>query len=235
MAQENANRPHPLPLSRLQARGDESGRCSRNGPDPSDTHPMDALSRMCFIKNTITDSRISVGDYTYYDDPIDSEDFERNVLYHDLDDKLIIGRFCAIAQGVKFLMSGANHCMAGFSSYPFAMLGKGWEHAVPTDPLPKIRDTVVGNDVWIGYRATIMPGVTIGDGAIIAAEAIVTRDVPAYAIVGGNPAELIRLRFAPEIIAELLDIAWWHWDIAKITRNLPLIVSADIKALKRAS
>lgn len=205
------------------------------GADPNEKHPMPGFPQICFIRNTVSNPQIEIGEYTYYDDPEDSENFERNVLYHFpfVGDRLIIGKFCAIARGVKFIMNGANHNLAGFSTYPFAIFGNGWEAAQNSlDQAPYKGDTVIGHDVWIGYESTIMPGVTVGNGAIIAAKSVVVKDVPAYAIVGGNPARLIRLRFPPDVIAALLDIAWWHWDSAKITRNLEKILGADLEALK---
>jgi virginiamycin A acetyltransferase len=130
-------------------------------------------------------------------------------------------------------MNGANHKMSGFSTFPFEIFGRGWEYIAPQpDEYPFKGDTEIANDVWIGYEAIIMPGVKIGDGAIIAAKSAVTKDVPPYTIVGGNPAKIIRLRFSDEIIEVLLEIAWWNWDLEKITRNLAKIVSADIEALK---
>ncbi len=204
-------------------------------PDPKNPHPMQGFPQVCFIKNTVSNPNIIIGDYTYYDDLEDSENFERNVLYHYpfIGDKLIIGKFCALATGVKFIMNGANHQMSGFSTYPFSIFGSDWERVTPKpDKLPFKGDTVIGNDVWIGYEATIMPGVKIGDGAIIAAKSVVVKDVAPYTIVGGNPASLVRQRFSDEIIKTLLEIAWWDWDIEKITRNLEKIVGADVEALK---
>ena len=198
---------------------------------------MAGFPRVCFIRNTTKNPNIVVGDYTYYDDPEHSEDFERNVLYHYpfIGDKLIIGKFCALAEGVRFIMNGANHKLSGFSTYPFSIFGNGWEQVMPKpEELPYKGDTVVGNDVWIGYRALILPGVRIGDGAIVAAGAVVTRDVPPYTVVGGNPASPIRPRFPEETVRALLDIAWWNWDADKITRNLTAIVSADLDALRGA-
>ena len=195
---------------------------------------MEGFPQICFIQNTVTNPNISIGDYTYYDDLEDSENFERNVLYHFpfIGDKLIIGKFCAIAQGAKFIMNGANHKLNGFSTYPFYIFGNGWETVAPqANELPFKGDTVVGNDVWIGYEATIMPGVTIGDGAIIAAKSVVVSDVERYTIVGGNPAKCIRQRFDQAVVQSLIDIAWWNWDINKITRNLTIITNADIEAL----
>ena len=206
------------------------------GANPTDKHPMAGFSQICFIKNTVSNPNILIGDYTYYDDPEDSENFERNVLYHFhfVGDKLIIGKFCAIARGVRFIMNGANHALGGFSSYPFYIFGNGWESATPpAESFPHKGDTIIGNDVWIGYEATIMPGITIGDGAIIAAKSVVTKDVAPYTIVGGNPAITIRQRFDNKVVRSLQEIAWWHWDIQKITRNLDKITAADIEALKK--
>lgn len=207
------------------------------GPDPRTTHPMDGFPQVCYINNTITNENIIVGDYTYYDDPEDSEGFERNVLYHFpfIGDKLIIGKFCAIARGAKFIMNGANHKLSGISTYPFQIFGHGWEKVTPSEgELPFKGNTVIGNDVWIGYEALIMPGVKIGDGAIISSHSVVVSDVPAYTIVGGNPARAIKQRFAPDAIAKLQSLAWWDWPIGKITQHLALIVSGDIDALEHA-
>ena len=204
------------------------------GADPKDKHPMKGFPQVCFISNTVTNPNIIIGDYTYYDDPEDSEDFERNVLYHFpfTGDRLMIGKFCALARGLKFIMNGANHKLDGFSTYPFFGFKNGWERVLPQpEEFPYKGDTVIGNDVWIGYEAVIMPGVTIGDGAIVAAKSVVVKDVQPYTIVGGNPAKLIRQRFEPEVIEVLLMVAWWNWDIEKITRNLEAIVSADLDAL----
>ena len=205
------------------------------GPDPTEKHPMKGFPQVCYIKNTVSNPNIVIGDYTYYDDPEDSENFERNVLYlfPFTGDRLIIGKFCALARGVKFIMNGANHKMSGFSTYPFEIFGNGWEAVMPEpDEYPNKGDTVVGNDVWIGYEALVMPGVQIGDGAIVAAKSVVVQSVPPYAIVGGNPARVIRQRFSDEVIQALLEIAWWNWDIETITRHLKQIVSADVDALR---
>jgi virginiamycin A acetyltransferase len=205
------------------------------GADPTEKHPMKGFPQICFIRNTVSNPNITIGDYTYYDDPEDSENFERNVLYHFpfIGDRLIIGKFCALARGIKFIMNGANHKLDGFSTYPFYIFGNGWETATPEPgDLPYKGDTVIGNDVWIGYEAVLMPGVTVGDGAIVAAKSVVVSDVPPYAIVGGNPARLIRQRFGNDLVEALLAIAWWDWDIGKITRNLDKIVAADIEALR---
>ncbi len=209
-----------------------------NGPKPEDREPMKGFPQVGYLKNFITSDNIIVGDYTYYDDPEGPERFESNVLYHFpfIGDKLIIGRFCAIARNVQFIMNGANHKMSGFSTYPFQIFGKGWEKVMPGDgDLPYKGDTEIGNDVWIGYEATLMPGVKVGDGAIIASMSVVTTDVPAYAVVGGNPARLIKYRFDENTIAELQRIAWWNWDAGKLTEHLEAIVGCDLEALRSAA
>jgi len=206
-----------------------------NGPNPRTKHPMAGFPQVCFIKNTVTNPNIVIGDYTYYDDPEDSEHFERQVLYHYpfIGDRLVIGKFCALARGVKFIMNGANHKISGLSTYPFSIFGNGWEKVLPQPgELPYKGDTIIGNDVWIGYDSLIMPGVKIGNGAIISSRSVVVSDVAPYTVVGGNPARLIRQRFAAETIAELESMAWWDWPIEKITRHLPVIVAGDIEALK---
>lgn len=204
-------------------------------PDPNMVHPMAGFPQVCYIKNTVTNPNIIIGDYTYYDDPVDSENFERNVLYHFpfVGDKLVIGKFCALSRGIRFIMNGANHKISGFSTYPFEIFGKDWQRVPPQrNEYPYKGDTVIGNDVWIGYEAIIMPGITIGDGAIVAAQSVVTKNVSPYTIVGGNPAEVIRQRFSDTVIQALLEIAWWNWDMEKITVNLEKIVGADITALR---
>ncbi len=206
-----------------------------HGPDPADKHPMAGFPQVCFIKSTVTNPNIVVGDYTYYDDPEDSEGFERNVLYHFpfIGDRLVIGKFCAIGRGARFIMNGANHKLSGISTYPFYIFGKGWEHCAPQpEELPFKGDTIIGNDVWIGYEALIMPGVKIGNGAIVASRAVVASDVPPYTIVGGNPARPVKQRFDPDSVAVLEALAWWDWPVEAITRHLDLIVSGDIAALR---
>lgn len=205
-----------------------------HGPNPNEKYPMAGFPQVGFLKNFISSANIIVGDYTYYDDPDGPENFEANVLYHFpfIGDKLIIGRFCAIAKGVEFIMNGANHNMAGISTYPFYIFGQGWEKSMPeAGELPYKGDTIVGNDVWLGYESTIMPGISIGDGAIIASKSVVTSDVPPYSIVGGNPAKVIKYRFDDATIQRLLSVAWWDWSAEKITENIAVIVSHDIDAL----
>ncbi len=204
-------------------------------PNPKTTFPLPGYNRLCFLKNIIKNPNIIVGDYTYYDDFEDVHNFEQNVKYHFdfVGDKLIIGKFCMIASGVTFIMNGANHLSKSISAYPFAIFGEGWAHAMEGKEYPKKKDTVIGNDVWIGHKATIMPGVTIGDGAIIATNATVTKDVAPYAIVGGNPAHEIKKRFNDEEIASLLEIAWWDWDYEKITEHVQTLTSGDIAAIQK--
>ena len=204
-----------------------------HGPDPKTRHPIQGVLRTGFLNNFITRPNIEVGDYSYYDDPNGPEQFEKNVLYHFdfIGDRLIIGRFCSIAAETRFIMNGGNHATDWLTTFPFPVFGQGWEVAMP-DAWPHRGDTVVGHDVWIGYGATIMPGVRIGNGAIIAAASVVTRDVPDFAIVGGNPAGLIRYRFDEDTRESLTRIAWWDWDAEKITRNVQAICSGDLSALR---
>lgn len=205
------------------------------GPDPNAVYPNEALKRICFIKNVVTRPNILVGDYTYYDDPDGAEKFEEHVTHHYdfIGDKLIIGKFCAIAKGVEFVMNGANHRMNSVTTYPFNIMGNGWEKATPNlHDLPYKGDTVIGNDVWIGQNATFLPGVQVGDGAIIAANSVVARDVPAYHIAGGNPARVIRKRFEDELIEYLLQLKWWDWSAEKIFKNLEILCSGDLQKVK---
>lgn len=208
------------------------------GPNPNNKEPMTGYPQVGYLKNFIKSENIIVGDYTYYDDPDGPENFERNVLYHFpfIGDKLIIGKFCAIAKDVKFIMNGANHKASGFSTYPFYIFGNGWEKVMPKEgDLPFKGDTEIGNDVWIGYDSTIMPGVKVGNGAIIASKSVVTKDVPAYSVWGGNPATHIKYRFEQSTIDELLRLEWWNWSPIKITANLDTIMSCDLLALHKTN
>lgn len=205
------------------------------GPDPNAVHPNVAVPSVCFIKNVVTRKNISIGDYTYYDDPDGAEDFEAHVTHHYefLGDRLVIGKFCAIARGITFIMNGANHRMNSVTTYPFNIMGHGWEKCTPTlEDLPFKGDTVVGNDVWIGQDVTVMPGVHIGDGAIIAAESVVTRDIPPYHVAGGNPCRVIRKRFDDALIDYLLALKWWDWDAEKIFCNLEALCSGDLEQIR---
>lgn len=206
-----------------------------NGPNPTEKYPMKPYDKMVFLKNFITLPNITVGDYTYFDDSLNGpENFEKNnVLYNNDPErvKLIIGKFCAIAAETKFMMTG-DHKLDGISTYPFPIFQNGWEHAFPMVDFPVRGDIVVGNDVWFGYDSLIRSGVKIGDGAVIATRSFVVKDVPAFSIVGGNPAKVIKMRFDDKTIERLLDIAWWDWNIEKITKNLPLICSGDVDKLE---
>lgn len=205
------------------------------GPDPATAFPLKHHDKLCFLKNIIKSPNISIGDYTYYDDFKSVDNFRKNIRYHFdfVGDKLIIGKFCMIASDVQFIMNGANHLTNTISSYPFAIFGQGWQNAMEGKAYPGKGDTRIGNDVWIGYRAAIMPGVNIGDGAIIGAYAVVTKDVAPYSVIGGNPAQEIRKRFSQQDIERLLKIRWWDWPIEKISRNVQLLTSSNIDALEQ--
>ena len=211
-----------------------------NGPDPLNPHPMAGQPRVGFLKALVDHPQIEIGDYTYYDDPCGPEHFVARCvghLYPFIGDRLVIGRFCALACGVRFVMNGANHAMNGATTYPFNIFGQGWEEGFdPASTAAGIKgDTVVGHDVWIGENAVIMPGVSIADGAIVAAQSVVTRDVGAYEIVGGNPARTIRRRFDQPTVERLLKIAWWHWPAETITRHLSALRRCDLTTLEEAA
>lgn len=196
-------------------------------PNPNTPFPLPNYEKLCFLKNCITNPNIIVGDYTYYDDFDDVSNFNKNVKYHFdfIGDKLVIGKFCMIASGASFIMNGGNHLTEATSAYPFAIFGGAWQDAMQGKTYPTKGDTIIGNDVWIGHDATIMPGVHIGDGAIIATKSVVTKDVAPYTIVGGNPAKPIKKRFSEPVIEKLLKLQWWHWDIEKITENIQKLTS----------
>ncbi|MGI4776152.1 MAG: CatB-related O-acetyltransferase [Janthinobacterium lividum] len=200
-------------------------------PDPNVIYPIEGITRTCFLKNIISNPRIIIGNYTYYDDPQDIYNFEKNVLYlfDFLQDKLIIGKFCQIACGVSFIMNGSNHALEGISTYPFKIFGKSWNSASLN--VTYKGNITVGNDVWIGNSAVIMPGVKIGHGVIVGANSLVTKNIEPYMIVGGNPATIIRRRFDNEIIEFLLKLSWWNWSIKKITENIHHITNGNLGAL----
>ncbi|MBN9668898.1 CatB-related O-acetyltransferase [Roseibium aggregatum] len=210
-----------------------------HGPSPDTLHPFNGEPHTVFLKNVITRPNIEVGDYTYYNDLDDPSQFEaRNVRYQfePVGDRLRIGRFCALAQGTTFIMNGANHALTGFSTYPFHIFGNGWEEGFePGTIFDHLRgDTVVGHDVWFGTNSTVLPGVTVCSGAIVGAHAVVASDVPPFAVVVGNPARVVRLRFDETTIERLLEIAWWDWPADRIARHLSAIRGADLDALEKA-
>lgn len=203
-----------------------------NIPNPNAIFPNE-YKTSCFIKNVITAPNIFVGDYTYYDDSDNPTEFEkRNVLfnYPEFGDKLIIGKFCAIASGTKFIMGSANHRISSVTTYPFHVFGGAWSERTPShlSQLPLKGDIVIGNDVWIGRESVIMPGVTIGDGAIVAAYSVVTKDVPPYGVVAGNPATLVKRRFDDELIKLLLRLKWWDFEAKDLVEILPLLCSPNL-------
>lgn len=203
-------------------------------PDPALRHPLPGHDRVGFLAPVAAGRpNVSVGDWTYADDPAGLDDFfERRVLYHFdfIGDRLEIGRFCAIAEGARFVMNGGSHAADGFSTYPFEIFG------LETPPNPAApRDTVIGHDVWIGREAMILPGVTVGSGAIIGAGAVAARDVRPYAVIVGNPAREARRRFDDATIAALLDLAWWDWPADRIAAASRAIRGGDLAALRRAA
>lgn len=205
------------------------------GPDPSRLHPVPTQPSIVYLKGLVTNPQIEVGDYTYYhsfDDPLG---FERNVLYAFpfVGDRLVIGRYCSIASGATFLLNGGNHLTDTVSSYPFAIFGEGWEGAMP-ERWPNRGDIRVGHDVWIGFGATLMPGVSVGPGAVIAARSVVASDVPPYAIVAGNPARVVRHRHGPDEIARLMALAWWDWPAERVARHVRTIATGSVEALEAA-
>lgn len=201
--------------------------------DPNTLHPMPGQASMAYLKPVVKDHpKISAGDFTYIHSFKDPARFEDQVLYafDFIDDQLEIGKFCSIAHGARFVLNGGNHFADRLSSYPFPVFGC-WGDADPGS-WPNKGGITVGHDVWIGWDATIMPGVTIGHGAIIAAKAVVTSDVAPYAIVGGNPAREIRKRLPDPVIARLLELAWWDWPVDQIREASDALMKADIEALE---
>lgn len=203
-------------------------------------YPRPNDPQIVYLKDVVTSPNIQVGDYTIYNDFVrDPREFEKNnVLYHYPvnGDRLIIGRFCSIACGARFLFTSGNHALKSLSTYTFPIFFDEWGLDAKNirDAWDNKGDTVIGNDVWIGYEAIIMPGVKIGDGAIVGTRAVVTGDVPPYTIVGGVPARPIRKRFDDETIRRLEALRWWDWDEEKLRRNLSAIQSGDLAALERA-
>ena len=205
------------------------------GPNPNEIFPNPKIPSLCFIKNVVKNPNIIVGEYTYYDDINGAENFESHVTHHYdfIGDKLIIGKFCAIAKGIEFIMNGANHRINSITTYPFNIMGNGWEKSAPYLSELKLKgDTIVGNDVWIGQNVTVLPAVHIGDGAIIGANSVVAKDIPPYSVAVGNPCEVKRKRFDEDLIEYLLKIKWWDWDAEKIFKNMEALCSGDLSKIK---
>ena len=205
-------------------------------PNPDVVFPNE-YKTSCFLKNVITAPNISVGDYTYYDDASDPTQFEeKNVLfnYPEFGDRLIIGKFCQIASGTTFIMGAANHRLCSATTYPFNVFGGRWaEQTRPhLNELPHKGDTVVGNDVWFGRECVVMPGVKIGDGAIVAAYSVVVKDIAPYTVYGGNPARFIKDRFDEELKALLLRFRWWDLAPDALADFLPMLCTPDLDKLK---
>lgn len=206
--------------------------------DSKKLYPRTGDKQTIYLKNAITDPSIQVGDYTMYNDFVnDPTGFEKNnVLYHYPinHDRLIIGRFCSIGCGAKFLFNSANHTVSSLSTYPFPLFFEEWELEKKnvTDSWDNKGDIIIGNDVWIGYEAVIMAGVTIGDGAIIGARAVMTKDVSPYTIVGGIPAKSIRKRYSEETIDLLTELKWWDWPEERIAKNIKAIQNGRLDQLK---
>ena len=201
-------------------------------------YPRTGDRQTVYLKNVVANPNITVGDYTMYNDFRDDPTLfeQNNVLYHYPvnHDRLIIGKFCSIACGVRFLFNSANHTLTSLSTYPFHLFYEEWglDRKDVTRSWDNKGDIVIGNDVWIGYEAVVLAGVTIGDGAVIGARAVVTEDVAPYTIVGGVPARPIRRRFPEETVSALLRLRWWDWPKDRIAQNLPAIQSGSVAALQ---
>ena len=201
-------------------------------------YPRTGDRETVYLKNVVENSNIEIGDYTIYNDFIhDPREFQKNnVLYHYPinKDRLIIGKFCSIACGAKFLFNSANHKMTSLSTYTFPLFFEEWglKKENVAQAWDQKGDIMIGNDVWIGYEAVILSGVTIGDGAVIGCRAVVTKDIPPYTIVGGVPAKPIRKRFDEETIKELQKIKWWDWPEEKITEKIQAIQAGDLEGLR---
>src|SRR5215208_7135079 len=204
-------------------------------PDPTVLYPVVGQQRVVFLRPLVRSANVEIGEYTYYDSYGDPLAFEHDaVLYGFGPERLLIGRFCAIASGVRFLMPGANHADLGPSTFPFGVFGPPWETTMDiVMSAPSRGDTVVGHDVWLGYSALVLPGVTIGHGAVVAAASVVARDVPPYAVVAGNPARVVRSRFSEKDVERLLRAAWWTWPVELVTENARTIMGGTPAQLER--
>ncbi|MCL2110492.1 CatB-related O-acetyltransferase [Microgenomates group bacterium] len=201
-------------------------------PNPNTIHPVPNIDHVVNVRPTITNKNIIVGDFTYFSD----KDFEKQVVHHYdfYDDKLIIGKFCQIASGVKFVMNGANHQMGCVSTFPFYIF-EGWGEKVPSlDKMPLKGDIIIGNDVWMGENATILAGVKVGDGAIIGMNSVVGSDIEPYTIVVGNPAKPTKKRFDDELIEILLELKWWDKPIEEIKALIPLLHNNNLDEVKQS-
>ena len=206
-------------------------------PDHTRVYPRTGDTQTVYLKNVVDDSAIHIGEFTIYNDFVhDPRDFQKNnVLYHYPinSDHLYIGKFCSIACGVRFLFNSANHTLHSLSNYTFPIFYEAWAHDMsPAEAWNNKGDIIIGNDVWIGYEAVILAGVTVGDGAVLGARAVVTRDVPPYTIVGGIPARAIRRRVSDETAETLLRLRWWDWPPEKIAAGLLFIQHGDLEELR---
>ena len=208
--------------------------------DPSSLRPVvlpngESWPHTVFLKNFVSNPNIEIGDYTYYDcfESDGCEDYIKQIApytFQGCPEKLIIGKFVQVARGTKFITSSANHQMDGISAYPFAVFGKKWSGLYEAN-FPNKGDTIIGNDVWFGFESLVMPAVKIGDGAIIGSRSVVTKDVPPYSVVAGNPARIVKKRFGDKDIKKLLEISWWDWPYEVIEDNMRAIVDSDVDAL----
>jgi virginiamycin A acetyltransferase len=214
-------------------------------PDPDVLYPIPDHTGTVFLRPLLKahappagTGPTEVGAYSYYsdfDDP--TRFFSRNVRYHFpfSDERLVVGRYCALAHGASLIMASANHVLDGLSTYPFPIMGGAWAEALPLAemPFPRKGDTVIGNDVWLGYECLILPGVNVGHGAIVGARAVVHEPVPPYAVVVGNPARVARIRFDGRTVDRLLALAWWDWPVEHVTAAVPALVRGDVAALEK--
>lgn len=210
-------------------------------PDPDALHPLPAIRKLAFLRPLLAlhpeITNVEVGAYSYYDDAEDPLPFfRRNIRYNYgfSGARLVIGRYCALAHGTTFIMPDANHATAGPTTFPFAVFGGAWAEALPISDysFPARGDTVVGHDVWFGTESLVLPGLRIGHGAVIAARSVVTRDVPDYAVVAGNPARVVRRRYPEEESTRLVALGWWDWPAERVARAIPLLVKGSVAELE---